>query len=175
VVKQSGGIVGVHSIPGKGSTFKIYLPQVEEQSAPRKDDSSANHKLSGSETVLVVENEQALLQLTADVLSRSGYKVLSAHDGIEAIEIARTFGGPIHLLLTDIMMPKLNGHSLARHVSVLHPGIRVLFMTGHSDLEKMPNETPPSDNECLQKPFHRDTLIRKVRQTLDLAEMQPTA
>ena len=175
VVKQSGGIVGVHSVPGKGSTFKIYLPQVEEQSAPRKDDSSANHKLSGSETVLVVENEQALLQLTADVLSRSGYKVLSAHDGIEAIEIARTFGGPIHLLLTDIMMPKLNGHSLARHVSVLHPGIRVLFMTGHSDLEKMPNETPPSDSECLQKPFHRDALIRKVRQTLDLAEMQPTA
>jgi two-component system cell cycle sensor histidine kinase/response regulator CckA len=175
VVKQSGGVVGVHSEPGKGSTFKIYFPQVEEQPTAHKEDSSIEHDSSGTETVLVVENEQALLQLTSDVLSRTGYRVLSAHDGIQAIKIARSFDGPIHLLLTDIMMPKLNGHSLARRVSVLHPGIRILFMTGHSDLDETPHETLPSSYECLQKPFHRNTLIRRVRQTLDVVEMQPTA
>ena len=86
--------------------------------------------------------------------------------------MARSFDGPIHLLLTDIMMPKLNGHSLARHVAALRPGIRVIFMTGHSDINETPQEAAPADSECLQKPFHRDTLIRKVRQALDLAEMQ---
>jgi len=110
--------------------------------------------------------------LTSGVLARSGYKVLSAHNGIEAIGIARSLDGPIHLLLTDIMMPKLNGHSLARHVSALRPGIRVIFMTGHCDVDETPQDAVPSENECLRKPFHRDTLIRKVRQALDLAEMQ---
>ena len=172
VVKQSGGVVGVHSEPEKGATFKIYLPQVEEQARVAKEDSYASATSFGTETVLVVENEEALLELTSAVLSRIGYKVLSAHDGMEAIEIARSFDGPIHLLLTDIMMPKLNGHSLARHVTVLHPAIRVLFMTGHSDLDEMPREVLSSDSECLQKPFHRDTLIRKVRQTLDPSEIQ---
>jgi len=172
VVKQSGGIVGVHSKLGKGSTFKIYLPQVDEKPTSRTDDSSANKILSGSETILIVENEQALLELTSGVLARSGYKVLSAHNGIEAIGIARSFDGPIHLLLTDIMMPKLNGHSLARHVSALRPGIRVIFMTGHCDVDETPQDAVPSENECLRKPFHRDTLIRKVRQALNLAEMQ---
>jgi two-component system, cell cycle sensor histidine kinase and response regulator CckA len=172
VVKQSGGIVGVQSRLGKGSTFKIYLPQVDEQPTSRTDDSSTSKVLSGSETILIVENEQALLELTSGVLARSGYKVLSAHNGIEAIGIARSFNGPIHLLLTDIMMPKLNGHSLARHVSALRPGIRVVFMTGHSDVDETPQDAVPSENECLRKPFHRDTLIRKVRQALDLVEMQ---
>src|ERR1700730_7251680 len=171
VVKQSGGIVGVHSRPGKGSTFKIYLPQVDEQPTAHKDDPCATEVLSGSETILIVENEQALLELTSGVLARSGYKVLSARNGIEAIGIARSFDGPINLLLTDIMMPKLNGHSLARHVTALRPGIRVIFMTGHSDVDETPLEAVPSDSECLQKPFHRDTLIRKVRQALDLVEM----
>jgi two-component system cell cycle sensor histidine kinase/response regulator CckA len=172
VVKQSGGVVGVHSEPGKGATFKIYLPQVEEQPNALREDPYVSKTSSGSETVLVVDNEEALLELTSAILSRNGYKVLSAHDGIEALEIARSFDAPIHLLLTDIMMPKLNGRSLARHVTALHPAIRVLFMTGHADLEETPLEAIPSDSECLQKPFPRDVLIRKVRQTLDVAEMQ---
>jgi PAS domain S-box-containing protein len=172
VVKQSGGIVGVQSKPGKGSTFKIYLPQVEEQPTPHRVDSRDDKVLSGSETILLVENEQALLELTSGVLARSGYKVLSAHNGIQAIGIARSFEGPIHLLLTDIMMPKLNGHSLARHVAALRPAIRVIFMTGHSEVDEMPLEAVPPESECLKKPFHRDALIRKVRQALDLAEMQ---
>ena len=172
VVKQSGGVVGVHSEPGKGSTFKIYLPQVEEQLEALKEDSPSSEISAGTETVLVVENEEALLELTSDLLARSGYKVLPARDGIEAIEIARSFDGSIHLLLTDIMMPKVNGPAVARHVTGLHPGIRVLYMTGHADPDATLDENIPPESECLQKPFHRDVLIRKVRQTLDLTELQ---
>ena len=171
VVKQSGGIVGVHSELGNGSMFKIYFPKVEEEPRATKQDSCENKSSTGTETVLLVENEEALLELTCVVLSQSGYNVLSARDGIEAIEIARSFDGSIHLLLTDIVMPKLNGPSLARHVSLLHPGIRVLFMSGHSDPDVTLGENVPPDSECLQKPFQRDALIRKVRQTLDLAEV----
>jgi len=172
VIKQSGGVVGVHSESGKGSTFKIYLPQVEEQLVTPAKDSSTSQISMGTETILVVENEEALLELTSDLLSRSGYKVLSARDGLEAIKIARLFDGSIHLLLTDIMMPKLNGAALARRVTRLHPGIRVLFMTGHAEPDATLHENMPPESECLQKPFHRDALIRKVRQTLDLAEVQ---
>jgi len=171
VVKQSGGVVGVHSEPGQGSTFKIYFPQVVGQLAPPKRDSSATRSFAGTETVLVAENEAALLELISDLLARSGYKVLSASDGIEAIEMARSFDRPIHLLLTDIMLPKLNGLALATHVAELHPGIRVLFMTGHSEPDETLHESIPPDSEFLQKPFPRDVLIRKVRQTLDLAEL----
>jgi len=172
VVKQSGGVVGVNSQPGQGSTFKIYLPQVADQlAAPTEDSSATRQSPAGTETVLVAENEEALLELISDLLSRSGYKVLTASDGIEAIEIARSFDGPIHLLLTDIMMPKLNGPPLARRLAKLHPGIRVLFMTGHSEPDETQHENLPPDCEFLQKPFPRDVLIRKVRQTLDLAEL----
>jgi DNA-binding NtrC family response regulator len=119
-----------------------------------------------------VDNEEALLNLTADLLARSGYKVLSASDGIKAVEIARSFDGPIHLLLTDVMMPKLSGPALARHMTGLRPGIRVLFMTGHAEPYTTPHGNTLPEIECLQKPFHRDILIRKVRQTLDLADLQ---
>ena len=172
VIKQSGGVVGVRSEPGKGSIFKIYLPQVEEQLVPLAEGASTAQISMGTETVLVVENEEALRELTSDLLSRSGYKVLSARDGFEAVKIARSFDGSIHLLLTDIKMPKLNGPALARRVTHLHPGIRVLFMTGHAEPDATLRENIPPDSECLQKPFHRDVLIRKVRQTLDLAELQ---
>jgi DNA-binding NtrC family response regulator len=148
------------------------LPQVEEQVVTPAKDTSATQISMGTETVLVVENEEALLELTSDLLSRSGYKVLSARDGLEAIKIARLFDGSIHLLLTDIMTPKLNGPALAKRVTRLHPGIRVLFMTGHADPDATLHENVPPDGECLQKPFHRDALIRKVRQTLGLAELQ---
>jgi two-component system cell cycle sensor histidine kinase/response regulator CckA len=172
VAKQSGGTVGVHSEPGKGSTFRIYLPQVEERIATSTPDLSVANIPIGTETVLVVENEEALLELTSDLLARGGYKVLSARDGIEAIETARSFDGPIHLVLTDIMMPKLNGPALARHMTDLRPGIRILFMTGHAEPDATLHGNIPPDSEWLQKPFHRDILLRKVRQTLGLAELQ---
>jgi two-component system cell cycle sensor histidine kinase/response regulator CckA len=172
VVKQSGGIVGVQSEPGKGSTFRIYLPRVAEQVAVPTPELSTSKPSMGTETVLVVDNEEALLELTSNLLARSGYKVLSARDGIEAIEMARSFDGTIHLLLTDITMPKMSGPALARHMTDLRPGIRILLMTGQADLEATPRGNALRETEYLQKPFHRDALIHKVRETLDLAELQ---
>ncbi len=173
VVKQSGGIVGVQSEPGKGSTFRIYLPQLTEPVvAPEPDPQVTQTSSDGTETILVVDNEVPLLELTSTLLARSGYKVLSARDGISALEIARSFDGPIHLLLTDIMMPKMTGPALARHMNDLRPATRVLFMTGHADPDaSLPGSDIP-EAECLQKPFNREVLIRKVRQALDLAELQ---
>src|SRR5260370_2917467 len=153
VIKRSGGVVGVHSEPGKGSTFKIYLPQVEEQVVTPAKDTSATQISMGTETVLVVENEEALLELTSDLLSRSGYKVLSARDGLEAIKIARSFDGSIHLLLTDIMTPKLNGTALARRLTHLLPAISGLFMTGHAYPDAPQLENLPPAPACLQKLF----------------------
>jgi PAS domain S-box-containing protein len=172
VVKQSGGIVGVQSEPGRGATFRIYLPRDAEPIVAPASPISETDIPTGTETVLVVDNEEALLELTSGLLARSGYKVLSARNGIEAIEMTQSFDGTIHLLLTDITMPKMSGPALARHMTDLRPGIRVLFMTGQAELGASPREKTPSDSECLRKPFHRDILVRKIRETLDLAELQ---
>jgi two-component system cell cycle sensor histidine kinase/response regulator CckA len=175
VVKQSGGIVGVQSEPGKGSTFTIYLPQVEAEPEVPAPDLAMNGFSTGTETILVVEDEETLLELTSDFLKKSGYRVLTARDGMTAVQIARSFEGPIHLLLTDVMMPKLNGPALARHITDLRPETQILFMTGHTEPDGSLHGSVPKDSEFLQKPFHRDTLIRKVRHTLDLAGQQVPA
>jgi PAS domain S-box-containing protein len=175
VVEQSGGIVGVQSEPGKGSTFRIYLPQIEAEPEMPAPDPAINGFSTGTETILVVEDEETLLELTSDFLKKSGYRVLSARDGMTAVQIARSFEGPIHLLLTDVMMPKLNGPALARHIANLRPETQILFMTGHIESDGSLHGSVPKDSEFLQKPFHRDTLIRKVRHTLDLAGQQVPA
>jgi two-component system, cell cycle sensor histidine kinase and response regulator CckA len=172
VIKQSGGVVGVHSEPGKGSVFKIYLPQAEDSLVSPTPDVSGTKSAKGTDTVLVVEDEEALLNLTCDLLTESGYKVLSAQNGIEALEIARSFDEPIHLLLTDVAMPKLGGPALARHMADLRPGIRILFMTAHAQRDTDLPGALPHGVESFSKPFSRDVLLHKVRQVLDKAELQ---
>ncbi len=172
VAKQSGGGVTVESEPGKGSTFKIFLPQTQESAvAPSPDETIAKESM-GTGTILLVEDEEALLKLTAERLTECGYTVLPARDGIHALEIARSFNEPIHLLLTDIMMPRMGGLSLARSMSELRPGIRVVFMTGHAERESSYREAIRSGAESIQKPFSHEKLIRLVRQMLDSAQMQ---
>ena len=138
-------------------------------------DLAMNGFSTGTETILVVEDEETLLELTSDFLKKSGYRVLTARDGMTAVQIARSFEGPIHLLLTDVMMPKLNGPALARHITDLRPETQILFMTGHTESDGSLHGSVPKDSEFLQKPFHRDALIRKVRHTLDLAGQQVPA
>ena len=169
VVKQSGGVVGIDSAPGKGATFKIFLPQAQETPIATAPDVIASKGLKGTGTILLVEDEEALLSLTADLLADSGYTVLSARDGVQAFEMARSFDQPIHLLLTDIMMPKLGGPALARKISKLRPETRILFMTGHADRGPALQDGLPAGAETLQKPFSRDVLIRHVRQVLETA------
>ena len=172
VVKQSGGGVTVESEPGKGSTFKIFLPQTRESIVASPSDETVAKRLVGTDTILLVEDEEALLNLTSERLKECGYTVLPARDGMHALEVARSCNGPIHLLLTDIMMPRMGGLALARSMSELRPGIRVVFMTGHAEHEASYREALRSGAESIQKPFNNEKLIRLVRQMLDAPQMQ---
>ncbi len=169
VVQQSGGVVGVESEPGNGATFKIFLPRAEGPSAEPDSELAGTIHATGTGTILLVEDEESLLRLTAEVLTQHGYTVLPAHDGIEAVEIARSFNNSIHLLLTDVVMPRLSGSALAQYMSHLRPGIRILFMTGRAEPGTVSDGTLLAETEPLQKPFTHNALLRQVRRVLDAA------
>jgi PAS domain S-box-containing protein len=172
VVKQSGGVVGIDSQPGKGATLKIFLPQTQETVVASTPDVMDTNSPTGTGTILLAEDEEALLNLTADTLTDFGYRVLTARDGMQALDMTRSFDEPIHLLLTDVRMPKLSGPALARKFSQLRPDTRILFMTGHAERGSASQATLPPGAESLQKPFCRDTLIRRVRQVLEATTVQ---
>jgi PAS domain S-box-containing protein len=166
VVKQSGGVVGVDSQPGLGSTFKIFLPVALDPEFAAAPETIEDTFERGTETILLVEDEAALRTLTGNVLEENGYRVLLARDGIQALEIARSFDEPIHLLLTDLAMPRLGGTGLAQYMSHLKPETRILFMTGHAERDTSSRVELPPSTETLQKPFSQSLLLRLVRQTL---------
>jgi PAS domain S-box-containing protein len=172
VVKQSGGGVTVESERGKGSTFKIYLPRTYQSVAEPAPDETAANPTAAAGTILLVDDEEALLNLTAERLTGCGYHVLTAHDGLHALETAREFSGSIHLLLTDLMMPRMGGLALARSLTELRPGIRVAYMTGHAEREASYRETQRSRAETIQKPFSHQQLIRLVQKALEAAQLQ---
>jgi two-component system, cell cycle sensor histidine kinase and response regulator CckA len=163
VVKQSGGFIWVYSEPGHGTTFKIYLPQTAEAMHADMPVSSPR-SLRGTETVLLVEDGEALREFTATVLTQSGYTVLAAERPDKAIDIARQHRGPIHLLLTDVIMPGMNGRALAGNLVAMRPEIKVVYMSGYTGF------THPglldSDVILLQKPFTREALLQKLREGL---------
>jgi two-component system cell cycle sensor histidine kinase/response regulator CckA len=171
VVKQSGGVVGVDSKPGKGSTFKIFLPQTEESEAAPATDLTRGKASDRNDTILLVEDEEALLNLISEVLTESGYTVLAARDAAQALEVARS-PETIHLLLTDVALPRISGPALARQMSELRPGIRILFMTGNAGRDIVSQRPSPASAEPLLKPFTHDALIRHVRQALDAEEVE---
>jgi DNA-binding response OmpR family regulator len=163
--------VGIDSSPGRGAAFKIFLPQASEIAIAPVPDLNDRKSSMGSGTILLVEDEEALRDLTAEQLSDSGFKVLSARDGIHALDVARSYDDTIHLLLTDVMMPKLGGPALARYISHLRPETRILFMTGHAELDAVVQGGLPEGAESLQKPFARDTLLKRVRQLIDTVQV----
>ncbi|HVO82135.1 MAG TPA: ATP-binding protein [Terriglobales bacterium] len=171
IIKQSGGYVWVYSEPGKGTSFKIYLPRVSATGeAARVEVPVENaHPAHGGETILLVEDEANLRGLTLQYLRRQGYTVLEASEGASAIQVANTYPGPIHLLLTDVIMPGMNGRELAQRITSERSETRVLYMSGYTENAIGHNGTLDEGITLLQKPFTLPALKAKVREVLDTA------
>ncbi len=166
IVRQTGGGISVESELGKGSTFRIYLPR---ESAPvdiSRTPLTPVEKSDNFETVLVVEDEDIVRELVCEVLEDQGYNVFCARDGIEALDLAAEFDGEIHLLVTDVIMPHMNGHELAGKLSELRPDMKILYVTGYSDNDIGDHGTLDPRHELLQKPFTPQTLARKIREVI---------
>jgi two-component system cell cycle sensor histidine kinase/response regulator CckA len=167
IVKQSGGSIWVYSEPGQGTTFKIYFPRVDQALAAESSRKVQSDLQSGTETVLLVENSEPLRALAREFLKSSGYAVLEAENGKEALRIANAFSAPIHLLLTDVIMPGIGGKQLADQLTSLRPATKVLYMSGYSDDAIVQSGMLWTELIFLEKPFTRDILLRKVRGVLD--------
>jgi PAS domain S-box-containing protein len=170
IVKQSGGYIWVYSEPGKGTTFKIYLPRVAEKAeSPAQVASTAESVAAepGTETILLVEDETNLRYLARQFLEKQGYRVIEAADGAIAMQIAVAHEGMIHLLLTDVIMPGMNGRELAQRVSEIRPNTKVLYMSGYTENVIGHNGTLDAGVRLLQKPFTLSSLKSKVREVLD--------
>jgi PAS domain S-box-containing protein len=169
IVKQSGGYIWVYSEPGKGSTFKIYLPRVAERVEPAQVvvPEEPAFTAPGTETILLAEDEANLRYLARQFLEKQGYRVIEAADGAIAMQIAVAHEGVIHLLLTDVIMPGMNGRELAQRISEIRPNTKVLYMSGYTENVIGHNGTLDADVRLLQKPFTLRDLKSKVREVLD--------
>ncbi len=168
IVKQSGGFIWAHSDLGQGTTFNIYLPRADDTAATQQRPAPSATASEGSETVLLVEDEDSVRQLARRILVDRGYQVLEAADAIQALEVARGHPEPIHLLLTDVVMPGLNGRELADRLRPQRPGMEVLYMSGYSDHAVLRDQTLNSGSNFLHKPFTPESLAVRVRDVLDL-------
>ncbi len=169
IVKQSGGYIWVNSEPGKGTSFKIYLPRIAERAEPAQVVASNESAFiePGTETILLAEDEANLRYLARQFLEKQGYKVIEAADGAVAMQIAVAHEGVIHLLLTDVIMPGMNGRELAQRISEIRPQTKVLYMSGYTENVIGHNGTLDAGVRLLQKPFTLRDLKSKVREVLD--------
>ena len=175
VVKQSNGYIAVESEKGKGALFKIYLPRVDQPVATKSESSQAPLTVRGSETILLVEDAEPLRKLAHMFLRNNGYQVLTAADGAEALQVAAQNLGPIHLLLTDVVMPGINGRVLAEQLAPRHRAMKVLYMSGYTDSFIAGHGVLEQGMHLLNKPFTEEALMHKVREVLDVSrEMKKT-
>jgi CheY-like chemotaxis protein len=169
IVKQSGGYIGVYSELGHGTSMKIYLPRVEEAVAVGTRDPAPAAAPQGTETILLVEDQDGVRELACDILRANGYTVFEARHGGEALLICERHPGPLHLLVTDVVMPQMSGRELAERLGPLRPAMRVLYMSGYTEdaVVHQGVRTAGSGPGFLQKPFTLATLACKVREILD--------
>jgi signal transduction histidine kinase len=172
IVKQSGGAVSVYSELGHGTTFKIYFPRIDESISAPSNIAPRPPASSGVETILLVEDEEKVRELTKAVLRTHGYHLLEAKDGVDAIQVAENYEGTIHLLLTDLVMPRLGGRLLAERMQLERREMGVLFMSGYTDDHVIRRGLLGSDMAFLQKPFSPQVLLRKVRDVLNTSASQ---
>ena len=167
IVRQTGGGVSVESEIGKGSTFRIYLPLERSPVDHAKPIVEPVQRASSFETVLVVEDEEIVRELVCDILAEQGYNVMCAVDGHEALRIAGEYDGRIHLLITDVIMPHMNGPELAATLAPLRPDMKVLYVSGYSDNDIGEHGVLDTHIDLLQKPFTPQTLARKIRDVIE--------
>ncbi|MGB6787991.1 MAG: PAS domain S-box protein [Candidatus Acidiferrales bacterium] len=169
VIKQSGGYIWVESEAGKGATFKVYLPRVEELREAVPENENLERPVQRSRTILLVEDEHSLRKLTRNTLKGAGHTVLEASDAAEALGVASQAESPIDLLLTDVVMPGMSGRALADELTALRPGIKVLYMSGYTDGDVATHGVLQSGISFLRKPFTGDELVRRVDEILSVS------
>jgi len=165
-IRQSGGTITVHSVPQEGTTFKIYLPRVNEEASALEQAFAKTDDVRGQETVLLVEDEEAVRNMAEEMLHSNGYEVLGASNGLEAIKVSEDHDGPIELMVTDVVMPQLGGRELAEKLAVTRPEMRVLYMSGYTDDAIVHHGVLDGRAAFLEKPFTPDALAIKIREVL---------
>ena len=168
IVKQTGGFITVDSEVGKGTSFNIYLPRlrIDAVAAPAEAAPAAARDVTGQDTILLVEDEEAVRSFAARALRMRGYNVLEAGGGEEALEIVRSDQQTIHLVITDVVMPSMDGPTMVRHVKQLKPDLRVIFMSGYAEEAFRRNDQSSEDIHFLPKPFGLKQLAAKVKEVL---------
>jgi hypothetical protein len=167
IVTQSGGAIAVESAPGRGATFRVYLPRVAESPRAAGDEVDRRQPTGGSETVLLVEDDAAVRRLARQILERGGYTVIECAGSEEGLKASEEHGAEIHLLLADIVMPGINGRELAGHLRRSRPGMRILYMSGYAADVVADHGVLGTGTGLIEKPFTADMLLRKVRAALD--------
>jgi len=168
IVRQTGGYVTVESQPGEGSTFRVYFPKVEEGGAAPRSGTAATSgaAVTGEGVVLLAEDDRSVRRLVAAELTRRGYTVIDAEDGLAALQIFEADPGRVDVIVTDVVMPRMNGADLAKAAEALRPGVKVLYISGHPERAGQGLGDPAGVPNLLMKPFTADVLAARIKEML---------